>query len=260
MGIARNSDRYEFILPYYYFESVIDKNYFNGSISFRSYGSNTLENTNKLKSNIINNLDYSLNNHISSFGFENDLNIMFKNLNSLGKNNSDYKSSPQVELLTMFEANTSLPLIKKGQNYNNYLTPKLSFRFTPSDMKNYSTSSNYLDNSNIFSLNRLGLSDSFEAGRSLTLGLNYRKEKKDLEEINKYFEISIASVVRDKEENFIPKSSTIGRKNSNIFGTIESKFNENVKLDYKFALDNDINTLEYNSLSANFSIRILKHL
>ena len=119
-------------------------------------------------------------------------------------------------------------------------------------MKNYSTSSKYLDNSNIFSLNRLGLSDSFEAGRSLTLGLNYRKEKKDLEEINKYFEISIASVVRDKEENFIPKSSTIGRKNSNIFGTIESKFNENVKLDYKFALDNDINTLEYNSLSANF--------
>ena len=252
LGIARNSDRYEFILPYYDFETVLDKNYFNGSISFRSYGSNTLENTNNLKSNIINNLDYNLNNYISSFGFENDVNVIFKNLNSLGKNNSDYKSSPQVELLTMFEANTSLPLIKKGENYNNYLTPKLSFRFNPSDMKNYSTSSKHLDNSNIFSLNRLGLSDSFEAGRSLTLGLNYRKEKKDLEEINKYFEISIASVIRDKEEDFIPKSSTIGRKNSNIFGTIESKLHKNIELDYKFALDNDINTLEYNSLSANF--------
>ena len=253
LGIANQSDRYEYILPYYNFDSVLDKNYFNGSISIRSSGSNTLNNTNNLKSNIINNIDYNLNNYVSNFGFNNDVNVIFKNLNSLGKKNSDYKSSPQVEILSMFEANTSLPLIKKDENYTNYLTPKLSFRFNPSDMKNYSTTSKQIDTGNIFSLNRLGLSDSFESGRSLTIGLNYRKENNILDEINEYFEVNLASVIRDKEEDFIPKSSTIGRKNSNIFGTIESQFNKNLNFTYKFALDNNINTFEYNSLSTTFS-------
>ncbi len=183
---------------------------------------------------------------------KNDFNIILKNLNSLGKNNSDYKSSPQVELLTMFEANTSLPLIKKQKNYDNYLTPKLSFRFNPSDMKNYSTSSKKIGVENIFSMNRLGLSDSFEKGRSLTLGIDYKKEKNNLDDINKYFEMKLATVIRDKEESFIPKSSTIGRKNSNLFGSITNNLHENINLNYNFALDNDLSTLEYNELSTTF--------
>ena len=181
-----------------------------------------------------------------------NLNIVFKNLNSLGKKNADYKSSPQIELLSMFEVNTSLPLIKKRENYNNYLTPKLSFRFNPSDMKNYTNKSKKINTGNIFSLNRLGLSDSFESGRSLTLGLNYKKEKNDLTDINKYFEFNLATVMRDKEEEFIPKTSTIGRKNSNIFGSIESNLGENIELNYNFALDNDISTFEYNELNTTF--------
>ena len=185
-------------------------------------------------------------------GFDNSLNIVFKNLNSLGKKNSDYKSSPQIELLSMFEVNTSLPLIKKQKDYNNYLTPKLSFRFNPSDMKNYTNNSKKINTGNIFSLNRLGLSDSFESGRSLTLGLNYKKEKNDLTDINKYFEFNLATVIRDKEEKFIPKTSTIGRKNSNIFGSVESNLTKNIDLNYNFALDNDISTFEYNSLNTTF--------
>ena len=35
---------------------------------------------------------------------------------------------------------------------------------------------------------------------------------KDLENINQYFEFKLATVLRDKEENFIPKTSTINRK------------------------------------------------
>ena len=58
--------------------------------------------------------------------------------------------------------------------------------------------------------------------------------------------------MRDKEEEFIPKTSTIGRKNSNIFGSIESNLGENIELNYNFALDNDISTFEYNELNATF--------
>ena len=44
-------------------------------------------------------------------------------------------------------------------------------------MKNHSTSNQKINVGNIFNLNRLGLSDTFEAGRSLTLGIYYKKEK-----------------------------------------------------------------------------------
>ena len=137
LGSLKNSDKYEYVLPYFNFDTVLDKNYFNGSISLNSSGSNNLSNTNNLKSNIINNLNYTMNKNISNFGFENEANIAFKNLNSIGKNNSEYKSSPQVELVTLFEANSSLPLIKKNKYFNNYITPKISFRPNPTNMKNY---------------------------------------------------------------------------------------------------------------------------
>ena len=252
LNIDKSSDRYQYILPYYNFDTILENNYFDGSIALSSSGSNNLSKTNKLKSSIINDIRYNSNGFISNIGTKNSFNIILKNLNSLGKNNTDYKSSPQVELLTMFEANTSLPLIKKQKNYDNYLTPKLSFRFNPSDMKNYSTTSKKIGVENIFAMNRLGLSDSFEKGRSLTLGLDYRKENNDLEDINKYFEMKLATVIRDKEENFIPKSSTIGRRNSNLFGSITNNLHENINLSYNFALDNDLSTFEYNELSTTF--------
>ena len=56
----------------------------------------------------------------------------------------------------------------------------------------------------------MGLTDSFEAGRSLTLGVDYKKET--LNDINKYFEAKLATVLRDKEENFIPSKTTLNKK------------------------------------------------
>ena len=129
-------------------------------------------------------------------------------------------------------------------------------------MKNYSTSSNKVNVGNIFSKNRLGLTDTFEAGKSIKLGLDFKRERKnDLEKINKYFEIKLATVLRDKEENFIPKESTLNRKNSNLFGTIKNEFSKNLSFNYDFALDNNYKSFEYNNLNAllsfnNFSTKI----
>ena len=33
-----------------------------------------------------------------------------------------------------------------------------------------------IDTNNLFSINRLGISDSFEPGKSMTIGLEYKKE------------------------------------------------------------------------------------
>ncbi len=263
---AKKSDRYQYILPYYNFDKVLSNKFLNGSLSFSSSGNNDLNNTNELKSNIINDFSYNSNSFISESGLSNNFNINLKNLNSVGKNYDQYKSSPQIEIVSIFSLNTSYPLIKSDEYYNSFLTPKTSLRFNPSDMKNNSTSNNKVDVGNIFNLNRLGFSDTHEAGRSLTLGLDYRKEKKidltdellELDQINKYFEIRLATVLRDKEEHFIPKSSTINRKHSNIFGSVENSLSENLKINYNFALDNDFNKFEYNNFNTTILLGDLK--
>ena len=109
-------------------------------------------------------------------------------------------------------------------------------------MKNYAESDKNINISNIFTSNRLGIDDSFESGKSLTLGLNYSKEKKDISEINKYFELKVATVLRDDEENFIPKKTTLNKKNSNLFGSIKNNFNDYFNFNYDFAIDNNYET------------------
>ena len=257
LQVSKKSDRYEYILPYYNFDKLLSSNFLNGSLNFSSSGNNNLNNTNQLKSNIINDFSYKSESFISNFGIDNNIDINLKNLNSIGKN-SDYKSSPQSEIVSIFSFNSSLPLKKIDGNYQSYLTPKASFRINPSDMKNYSTSNKKIDFENIFNLNRLGLTDTHEAGRSLTLGIDFIKEKiskkntglEELESINKYFELSLATIFRDKEENFIPKSSTLNRKNSNYFGSIDGNLSKNLSVKYDFALDNDFNKFEHNTLSS----------
>ena len=55
------------------------------------------------------------------------------------------------------------------------------------------------------------MNDSFEEGKSLSIGVDFRKE--DVEDINKYFEFKLATVFRDEEENFIPKKVHLIRSN-----------------------------------------------
>ena len=105
-----------------------------------------------------------------------------------------------MEIASLFNVDFSMPLEKKSNNQDNILIPKISFRINPSDMKNYSSSDNKINAGNAFALNRLGLSDTLEAGKSLTLGLDYNNERKNnLDQINNYFELKLATVFRDKE-------------------------------------------------------------
>ena len=247
-----NSDRFQYIFPYYNFNTILNTN-LKGSFNFSSSGSNDLKNTNNLVSKMSNNLTYSSEDYFSNQGFRNNFGIHFKNFNATAKNDSIYKSNLQSDLMTIFEAESSFPLLKQeNSNILNSIIPKISLRYNPTNMKNYTNVERTINADNIFSINRLGIGDSFETGRSLTLGVNYKKE--DLEDSEKFLEFKLATVMRDKFERDIPISSTINRKNSNIYGSIENNFSEFIKVDYNFALDNDLSTFEYNSINAEFSI------
>ena len=255
LQISKSSDKYQYILPYYNIDTVLTKKFYNGSINFYSSGSNILNQTNNLETNIVNDLNYYSQDFISNSGIKKNFDINFKNVNSLGKKNLKYKSSPQVEVLSLLNAEASFPLFKNEGNYDSYLTPKVSFMFNPGDMKNYDSSNNKIDVGNIFATNRLGLSDTFEAGKSLTLGIDYKKE--NLNDINKYFEFKLATVLRDNKEEFIPSKSTLNRKTSNLFGSVERNISNNFQFKYNFAIDNDFKTFEYNDFNATFSVNNL---
>ena len=249
---GKNSDRYQFVLPYYnYSKNLLSNQY--GYIDLTSNGYNDLQNTNKLKTSVINNLDFLSKNYFSKNGFKNNIGIYFKNLNTVGKNYSNYKSSPQSEIMSIYNLETSLPLIRYDDAYINYLVPKVSLRFNPGDMKNYSSSKRTIGTNNIFSINRLGIEDSFEQGKSITIGANYKKE--DINDINKYFSFNLGSVFRDKNETKIPISSTIANKSSNLIGSSTFSISENYELAYNFSIDNNFNNFEYNNIAATYSLK-----
>ena len=249
---GKNSDRFQYVLPSYDFSKNIFQNLSFVNVDFISSGSNNLKNTNNLRSRITNNFEISTFDDFTDFGLKNNFNFYVKNLNTVGKNDATYKNSPQVELMSIFEAKSSFPLIKLSSDFNEYLIPKISLRLNPGDMKDYSDSTRALNVDNIFDINRLGLSDTFESGKSITLGLDYKKEQ--IDNINKYFELKLGTVFRDSFENYIPNRSTINYKNSNLFGSIKNNASDLYELDYQFAIDNNFDILEYNSLKAQFNL------
>jgi LPS-assembly protein len=150
-------------------------------------------------------------------------------------------------------------MLKSNDLSKEILTPKVSLRINPANnMNNYSESSATINANNVFDLNRLGISNDYEAGRSLTFGLDYKFDKIEINQSedakDKYIELKLATVIRDQNETDIPISSTINKKTSDIFGSINNNLFENVNVGYDFSLDNDLQTLNSNSIDTEFSI------
>ncbi len=262
---TKHSDRYQYIFPYYDFYKnlnsipVIENIFTSGALDFHSSGNNTLVNTNNLKTSIVNNFNYSSNDFISNLGFKNNFYFYLKNLNSIGKNDAIYTSNAQLDGMSIIKFDTSFPLIKSKDIVKETLTPKISFRLNPgNNMNDYSGSSSIITAHNAFDINRLGISNEFEAGRSLTFGIDYKidhlEENKSEDIKDKYLEFKLATVIRDQNEDDVPKSSTINRKNSNIFGSINNNLMENINLRYDFSLDNDMKTINSNTIGTEISI------
>ena len=242
----QNSDRYQYVLPYYDFSrSFLDNNNI-ASFNFISQGDNILKDTNSLRSRMINNLDIQSYDYFSKNGVKNNFNYFLKNTISAGKNNIEYDSSPHIKFMNIFELVSSYPLVNINDNYSNYLDPKVSLRINPSDMKSYKDENRQINNDNLFNINRLGLIDTLETGNNLTLGLNYKKEK--IDNINKYFELKLGTVLRAKSNENLPTNSTLNKKKSNYFGKITNTLNDNINFDYEFSIDNNLNKIQYNSL------------
>ena len=246
------SDRYQYVFPYYNYTSNTETVKL-GSYNFSSKGNNILDNTNNIKSRVINDFTFNFNDKIiENIGLRNSFGIHFKNLNSLGKNDQTYKSSPQLELQSLLELKSNLPLIKMTNKASHTLMPKLSLRFNPSDMKDHSSDERRINTSNIFDLNRFGIDDSFESGYSATLGVDYNTKK--LTDQEKYLEFKLATVIRDSNEDKIPTQTSLNKKNSNLFGSMDYQISKLINIEYDFAVDNNYEEFEYNSFGVDLSL------
>ena len=263
----RNNDRYQYSLPYYnYYSEYFPQNITEGFFSFSSSGNNNLINTNNLKTKIVNNLNFKSYNKINGNGFVNNYGIYLKNLNTNAKNDPRYKSSTHARIMGLINLESKLPLVKKTKYFNNTLTPKLSLRVSPNEIDNFSETSRSISTGNIFDINRLSLDEALEPGRSLTLGVDYRRNYKEHEQ--KFLQVKLATLFRDEAEHKLPKSSSLNSKNSNLFGSINisnpwdieyfPKLKKHKKdyftIDYDFSIDNDFSTFEENSI--NFELDI----
>ncbi|MDA9106476.1 organic solvent tolerance protein [Candidatus Pelagibacter sp.] len=252
-----SSDRYQYVFPSYSLTKNFNYDNLDGSFNFNSSGNNTLRDTNVSTSIVSNDLNYTTYDSFFNNGVKTNFEVSLKNINTVGKNSTQYKDTLQSELMSSYVYNASIPLIKSTPKNINTFEPKLSFKMSPHEMKDNSAQERRVDINNIFSTNRLGMGDSFEAGESITFGLNFKKErvniKNEISEIERYFNFKLATVYRFNEEKNIPINSTLNKKRSNIFGQYDFYPTKNLALNYNFSLTEDLKTFEYNSIIADIS-------
>ena len=244
-----DSDRYEFIYPS--INIIKEFDYFdNGNFSLSSAILNKQYQTNIKESTITNDLNYKSYDKISSIGLLSSYEVLIKNFNSDANNSSKFSNKNSSSLAAITNYELKYPLKKNINNYTSTITPIISARYSPNDTKNRSQDDRIINYDNIFSINRIGLGDSVEGGQSITMGTEYSLTNKNNK---RNISASLATVYRDKENKNLPLNSTLGKKNSDIFGNIEFNNDGFIDFDYGFALDNNLKTINYNQIKSTLS-------
>ena len=242
-----SSDKYQYLLPSF----EISKN-FNNNLNLVSNGYHKNYDTNIFEKVLINDLKYTSIPKINSNGFVNKFNLVFKNVTTEGDNSNEYSNDFRSQNYGSILYDIAYPMKKEGLNFDKFLSGKASLIYSPNKNKNLKDLDRKIDFKNVFSQNRLGLNDSLEGGQSLTLGGEFRIL--DNQTNNNILTAGLASVLRDKNDEKLPKTSTLNNKSSDIIGSFTFKPNKSFDIDYNFSVDNDLKSTNYNSIKANLTI------
>ena len=249
-----NNDRYEFILPKLDVTKKIE-NFTNldGNFILKSYNLIKSYNTNILEKININNLIFNSNPKFSNLGFKNNYEFIIKNVNSDAKNSSSYQEDTNIYLSGLFQFNSSLPLIKKTNNYFNILSPKIALKISPNYTKDISQNDgNRLDVNNIYNFDRLSTNDVLEGGASLTLGSDFSVFNN--EKSREILAFKLANNLRLEENEDLPKRNQLNSKNSNFFGEITYSPNEILSTKYSVSTKNNLTDVNYENFNAKISL------
>jgi len=246
-----NNDRYEYILP----NILFGKSFFSekfGNVDFKTETIHRHYDTNKQTSLITNDILVSPKNYITKNGFVNSIQGMIKNTNYKAKNTSDYKTSNTVnELSSVISFKTSLPMQKDGINFSNFFSPNFMVRYAPGHMRDLSGDDVKLNYTNLYALNK---TSEIEDGLSAILGFDFKiNEKNEGGNETEKLSISMGQVFTPEENKDVPTKSSLDQKMSDVVGEINYNFSKIGRIDYKFSVDHNLNTLNYNEVSTSLN-------
>ncbi len=246
------TDEYEYILP----DVIVDKNLLSsnkyGVLDFQSNFKGHQYDTNKMTGFLINDLTWKSKDYVSSYGLIGKFLGKIKNVNYEAKNISNFKTDTTNELFGGLGFLTKIDLFKEDKNEKHFLTPKALLRYAPGHMRRES-GDNRLNSMNIFSVDRLNSYSNFENGVSASLGFDYSHEK-----ANKIFNLSMGQVISGSENKDLPSSSSLDQKFSDVIGSSSLQINDNLNLNYNFALDQNYKELNYNEVGAKIQNDTIK--
>ena len=247
----KTNDRYEYILP----NILYGKTFFSekfGSFDFKSNALHKNYETNKYTTFLTNDVIWNPSNNITRKGFVNTLEGMLKNTNYEAKNTTDYKTKGTInELSSVLSFKSSLPMQKKGIDFTNIFAPNFVIRYAPGHMRNLSGDDVTLKYANLYSTNK---TSEIEDGLSAILGFEFKKNKKDENGNDREkLSISVGQVFSPERNKDIPSKSSLDQKMSDVVGEINYNFSKIGNIDYKFSLDHNFNTLNYNEVSTNLN-------
>ena len=251
----KTSDRYEIIVPNLNYSKDLKKIFnLEGSLNFQSDFFQKQYETNKYDQILNNSIIYSSPKKFQNNGLVKNFQLSLLNPNKSTKTGSNNESRSKNQLLSQFMYNLSYPLSKQSEYYNSFLTPNISYRFSPNKTKNMSDVDRRLDISNINSFNRISENDAVEGGHSITASFGYKKNDKLGEE---KISLEIAQVLSDTADEDLPIKTSLNKKYSDLIGNFKFKVSDILSLNYDFMLDDGLSTSNYNSLKSTFSVNNL---
>ena len=248
----KSSDKFQYILPNFTISKLLtnDPNS-KGRLDYKISGSSQKKNTNVSESYLINDLIYKSNFLFSKYGAISNYELEFKNSLKKGKNSNKYKDDTQSENFAALIFNSSIPLKKNYKNYIGNLSPKINTRFSPNKSENLNDLDRKINITNIFSKNRLGLNDTLEGGKSITLGFDYHLKTKENDD---FLEFSLGQIFKDTEDKRLPLTSKMQNKSSDIVGNFNFLPSNKFKINYDFSLDNNLDTVNYTKIETQLNI------
>ena len=245
------NSRYEYILPNILFgKSIFTENL--GTLNFKSNAIYKNYKVNKHLSLLTNDVIWNPSSYISKKGFINSFEAMLRNKNYESKNTTDYKTEGTInELSSVLSFKSSLPMKKNKINSSNIFSPNFMIRYAPGHMRDLSKDEINLKYTNLFTTNK---TSEIEDGISAVLGFDFKinKKKGENEEVEK-LSFSLGQVFSPQENKDIPSKSSLDQKMSDVVGEFNYNFSNIGNIKYKFAVDHNLNDLNYNEVSTTLN-------
>ena len=240
-------DKYEFILP----EIIFDKDLFNdeklGSLDLQSNFKYRNYDTNKLESFLVNNLNWE-----KEYDFIPNINTKLlgniKNINYETKNVSIYKEDTTNELFGALGFLSEINLKKTNNDTEHFFDPKFFLRLSPGSMRSQLSGSR-LTPLTAFNIDRIDDNKNFETGISGTFGFDYKIREKNQTK----FDLSLAQVINEKENNKMADKTSLNEKLSDIVGSSNYKINDNLNLKYNFSIDQNYKDINYSEVATSYN-------